>query len=146
MSLRGSCLCGAVRYEINGDLRGVLNCHCSMCRKAHGAAFRTRASVRSGDFQWSAGEHLLTFFESSPGNHRGFCRICGSPMVSKFEHDPSQLGLPLGALDDDPGVRPEMHVFVSSKAPWYSITDNLPQFAGFPMRLGRGPINAEQPE
>lgn len=75
-ALRGSCLCGGVRYEISGPLRGVLNCHCSMCRKAHGAAFRTRASVQAADFRWVLGEDLVTYYESSPGNHRGFCRSC----------------------------------------------------------------------
>ena len=101
--LRGSCLCGGVRYEISGPLRGVLNCHCSMCRKAHGAAFRTRASVNAADFRWVLGEELVTYYESSPGNHRGFCRVCGSPLLSRFDFDPSAYGLPLGALDDDPG-------------------------------------------
>jgi hypothetical protein len=74
--LRGSCLCGGIRYEISGKLYEPLNCHCSMCRKAQGAAFRSRARVQSGDFCWITGKHLLTFFESSPGNHRGFCRVC----------------------------------------------------------------------
>jgi hypothetical protein len=80
--IRGSCLCGGVRYEITGALRGALNCHCSMCRKAHGAAFRSRASVRASDFRWTQGAELVTFYESSPGTHRGFCRVCGSPLLS----------------------------------------------------------------
>ena len=131
--LRGSCLCGGVRYEISGKkLYRALNCHCSMCRKAHGAAFRSRATVRSSDFRLVSGDHLLTFFESSRGNHRGFCRVCGSPIVSKFDAYPSVLGLPLGALDDDPGVRPQLHVYVAYKAPWFAITDDLPQFAEGP--------------
>jgi len=137
-TLRGSCLCGGIRYEINGKLSEALNCHCSMCRKAHGAAFRSRAKVQSADFRWIAGEHLLTFFESSPGNRRGFCRVCGTPILSKYDADSSVFGLPLGALDDDPGIRPEMHVYVASKAPWFSISDNLPQFAERPKRENRG--------
>jgi hypothetical protein len=130
--LHGSCLCRGVRYEIGGRLTDALNCHCSMCRKAHGAAFRSRARVRAADFRLISGEELLTFYESSPGTHRGFCRVCGSPIVSKFDAHPSALGLPLGALDDDPGVRPQMHVYVASKAPWFAITDGLPQFAERP--------------
>jgi hypothetical protein len=132
MMLRGSCLCGGIRYEISGELHDALNCHCSMCRKAQGAAFRSRARVRSADFRLLRGDDLLTFFASSPGNYRGFCRVCGSPMLSKFDDNPSVLSLPLGALDDDPGIRPQMHVFVSSKAPWFAITDDLPQFAELP--------------
>ena len=130
--LRGSCLCGGIRYEISGKLYAALNCHCSMCRKAQGTAFRSRAKVRSADFCWIAGEHLLIFFESSPGNRRGFCRVCGSPMLTKFDADSSVFGLPLGALDDDPGIRTEMHVYVASKAPWFTISDDLPQFAELP--------------
>ena len=130
--LLGSCLCGGIQFEINGKLYEPINCHCSMCRKAQGAAFRSRARVRSGDFRWIAGERLLTFFESSPGNHRGFCRVCGSPILSKFDADMSVLSLPLGALDDDPGIRPQMHVYVANKAPWFTISDDLPQFAELP--------------
>jgi hypothetical protein len=130
--LHGSCLCRGIRYEISGKLTDARNCHCSMCRKAHGAAFRSRASVRTADFRLVSGDDLLTFFESSPGNHRGFCRVCGSPIVSKFDAYPSVLGLPLGALDDDPGIRPAMHVYVTDKAPWHVISDDLPQFTQGP--------------
>jgi hypothetical protein len=132
--LRGSCLCGGVGYEISGPLSGVLNCHCSMCRKAHGAAFRTRASVKAADFRWVRGEEMVTYYESSPGNHRGFCRVCGSPLLSRFDFEPAVYGLPLGALDDDPGKKPKSHVFVAHKAPWYDIIDELPQFAGLPTK------------
>jgi hypothetical protein len=80
--LHGSCLCGGVKFEINGPLHGPNNCHCSMCRKQHGAAFRSRARVAQTDFKWVRGEELVTFYESSPGGFRGFCRICGSPIVN----------------------------------------------------------------
>lgn len=132
--LRGSCLCGSVRYEISGPLSGALNCHCSTCRKAHGAAFRSRARVNAKDFNWVQGEEFVTYFESSPSNYRGFCRVCGSPVLSKSDNDTSAYGLPLGALDDDPGVKPQLHIFVGSKAPWHEITDNLPQFQEYPER------------
>lgn len=125
--IHGSCLCGGIKYRITGALTGARNCHCSMCRKAQGSAFRSRAGVAAADFAFLQGEDLLTFFESSKGNHRGFCRVCGSPILSKFDSDASQYGLPLGALDDDPGMRPEMHIHVASKAPWFEITDDLPQ-------------------
>jgi hypothetical protein len=130
--IRGSCLCGEVRFQINGVLSQARNCHCSMCRKAQGAAFRSRASANAGEFEWVRGESLVTFYESSPGNHRGFCPTCGSPVVSRFDGAP-YYGVPLGALDDDPGVRPELHVHVASKAPWFTITDDLPQLAAGPL-------------
>jgi hypothetical protein len=78
------------------------------------------------------GEELITFYESSPGNHRGFCRVCGSPILSKYDNRPNNYGLPLGALDDDPGIQPKLHVYVANKAPWYTITDDLPQWPGIP--------------
>jgi hypothetical protein len=129
--IRGSCLCGGVRFQINGVLSQARNCHCSMCRKAQGVAFRSRASANVAEFEWVQGESLVTFYESSPGNHGGFCRRCGSPVVSRFD-GASYYGVPLGALDDDPGVRPELHVHVASKAPWFTITDELPQLATGP--------------
>jgi hypothetical protein len=98
--IHASCLCGGVKFRINGALSQARNCHCSMCRKAHGAAFRSRA--------------------------------CGSPVVTRLAHG-LYYGVPLGALDDDPRVRPELHVYVASKAPWFTITDDLPQFAAGPI-------------
>jgi hypothetical protein len=135
--IRGSCLCGGVRFEITGPLTGPLNCHCSMCRKAQGAAFRSRVGVRVVDFHWLSGEELVTYYESSPGAFRGFCRVCGSPVVTRLDparypDQGSRLGVALGLLDDDPGVRPRSHVFVASKAPWFEITDDLPQYAELP--------------
>ena len=132
--LKGSCLCGSIRYEIDGPLDEVRNCHCSMCRKAHSAAFRSRASVKSRDFRWTAGESLVTWYQSSPGTRRGFCSCCGSPLLSRFDDSPEVCGLPLGCLDTDPGVRPAMHIFTGSKAPWFEIADSLPRFEEGPPR------------
>lgn len=129
---KGSCLCGQIKYEIHGALTGVLNCHCSMCRKAHGAAFRTRASVQVKDFRWLSGEYLLTHYESSRGEYRTFCKLCGSNLVTKFEHNKDVYGFPLGTLDTDPEVKPAYHIFVGSKAPWFDIADDLPQHEELP--------------
>jgi len=125
--LRGSCLCGGVKFEVDGQLRDARNCHCSMCRKAHGAAFRTRATVRAADFRYLAGEQLISSYESSPGNNRTFCSRCGSRLITTFAAHPEYYGLPLGILDDDPGIKPTNHVHVASKASWFDITDDLPQ-------------------
>ncbi|HET6146484.1 MAG TPA: GFA family protein [Polyangia bacterium] len=129
MGLHGSCLCGGIRYEIDGPLGRVVNCHCTMCRKATGAAFRTRAAVASADFHWRAGADLLARYRSSPGEERTFCRVCGATLVTLFRDRPAELGLALGTLDDDPGVRATAHVFVGSKASWIEIDDDLPRFA-----------------
>src|SRR5262249_22040035 len=133
--LHGSCLCGGIKFEINGPLIGPSNCYCSLCRKQHGTAFRSRARVAQTDFKWVQGEELVTFYESSPGTFRGFCRVCGSPIINKFsagtplaERDPdapSRYGIALATLDEDRGVRPAGHFFIAYKAPWYEITDNL---------------------
>ncbi len=142
--LRGSCLCGGIKFEITGPLVRPLNCHCTFCRKQQGAAFRSRARVRRSDFKWLQGEELVTYYEATPGYRRGFCRVCGSPIVNGAEpHSPlaqrnphilEEFGIALGVLDDDPGVRPESHVFVRSKAPWFEITDDLTQHAELPPR------------
>ncbi|SEO65683.1 GFA family protein [Aquisalimonas asiatica] len=128
MSLSGSCLCGGVQYEVNGDLSDVYNCHCSMCRKLHASAFRTCAKVRAEDWRTVRGQELLKSYESSPGEFKVFCSTCGSSIHTKFGAKPEVYALPLGTLDTDPGVRAARHVFVGSKAPWFEITDDLPQF------------------
>ena len=129
-NVRGSCLCGGVKFEIIGPLMRVLNCHCSKCRKQHGAAFRSRARVRIEDFKWLQGEQLVRFYQSSPGFYRGFCGACGSPIINKSSQP--EFGVPLGILDGDPNVRPTLHCFVASKVPWLDITDTLPQFPELP--------------
>jgi len=125
--LKGSCLCGGISYEIHAPLSDVINCHCSMCRKAQGSAFRTRASVKVSDFEFLSGKDLLTFYESSPGEKRSFCGVCGATIITKFDYNPEVYGFALGTLDTDPKIEIERHIFTKYKAPWYEITDNIPQ-------------------
>ena len=131
MIKKGSCLCRRVQYEIDGDLEDVLNCHCSMCRKLHASAFRTRAKVQASSWITTQGEEFIKFYESSPGEHKGFCSECGSSLFTKFDAYPEVLGFPLGTLDTDPKVTATRHVYVANKAPWYEITDTLPQSEEF---------------
>jgi hypothetical protein len=98
-----------------------------MCRKLHAAAFRTRAKVATKDWATLTGEEFIKFYESSPGERKGFCSECGSSLFTKFDANPDVLGFPLGTLDTNPNVKPTRHVFVGSKAPWFDITDALPQ-------------------
>jgi len=125
--IRGSCLCRGVRFEIHGTLAGASHCHCSMCRKAHGAAFGTYAAAKAEDFRVVSGEDLITRYRSSPGIVRTFCARCGSTLQWLRESKPEIVDIALGVLDDDPGVRPSAHIYVGSKAPWYEISDGLPQ-------------------
>lgn len=126
MPITGACLCGAVRYEIDGQLLDGGNCHCSMCRKAHGAAFATYASFGPESFRWVNGEDLVSYYDSSPNESRMFCRVCGSTLGATED---GRIGsITLGTVEGDPGIRPRSHIFVGSKAPWHEITDALPQF------------------
>ena len=125
--IRGSCLCGRVRYQVDGELGPVAVCHCGMCRKASGSAFATNASVARSAFHLVAGEDLLQRYESSPGKWRFFCRSCGSPVFGEASDMPDLVRLRLGTFDDDPAVRPSYHFAVDFKAPWWEIADALPQ-------------------
>ncbi len=125
--LEGSCLCRGVRYEIAGKLGPSVHCHCGQCRKASGASFTTNASVATRNFRFVEGEPLVGKFESSPGQFRCFCTRCGSPLIKRLAAKPEEVRLRLGTLDSDPGTKPAAHIFVSFKAPWTIITDDLPQ-------------------
>jgi len=130
--LTGKCLCGAIAYEINGNLGPIVNCHCSKCRRWHGAVFRTRSTIKSNNFKWMRGEENLSKYYSSKNVIKTFCKICGSNLISMYEDKPDYIGLPIGGLEQDPGSRPIANIFVGSKSPWYEITDNLPQYEELP--------------
>lgn len=125
----GSCLCGEVVWQLDGAISLINYCHCSMCRKVHGAPFGAFAHGSASAFAWVHGAGSVSRYESSPNVFRCFCRICGSS-VSVVEDD--DVCIPVGSIDGDPGVRPSVHIFVGSKAPWYDITDGLPRFVRFP--------------
>ena len=102
-----------------------------MCRKLHGAAFGSFLHADAETFRWLAGQGSVQRFESSPGTFRAFCKVCGSntPVI---EDNETHVIIPAGTLDGDPGVRPIVHIHIASKAPWFEVTDGLPQFPGFP--------------
>ncbi|NEP18033.1 MAG: GFA family protein [Leptolyngbya sp. SIO4C1] len=133
MTIRGSCLCGAVSYEITGSFKVMGNCHCSICRKSHGAAFATWGIIDPDQFRWTSGETFVQAYESSPGRQRGFCQKCGTPLVSLHFGEVGEVVV--GTVDDDPGMRPSEHIFVASKAPWHEISDTLPQFDEWPPEI-----------
>lgn len=128
--VRGSCLCGAVRWSYDGAFDRMRHCHCEMCRKLHGSAFATFVSGPIGNLRFDAGEDEIVDYESSPGFHRPFCRRCGS--VVPAPRAEGRTGIPAGALDDDPGIRPSEHIYVRWKAPWDEIADGLPRHDHYP--------------
>jgi hypothetical protein len=129
--VRGSCLCGSISYEARGSILFFNNCHCSMCRKVHGAAYGSFLHTRADGFSWIRGEDQVASFASSAENVRCFCKICGSN-VPVVHGEQDHVIIPAGTLDADPGVSPMVHIFTASKAPWHEITDQLPQFPEFP--------------
>ena len=127
--IRGSCYCGAVRYEVHGKLLMFPICHCPDCRKITGAACSPVLVTEAAGFTIASGGDHLVPFESSPGKFRHFCRTCGSPLFSRVSHRPDMVFIRAGSLDDDPPLRPQVHYWTAMKAPWHEITDALPQHA-----------------
>jgi hypothetical protein len=130
---RGSCLCGAVAYVVTGAPGAHRNCHCSRCRKARAAAHASNLFTTADGVRFTRGEGALASFKLPEARFftQVFCRTCGSPMP-RIDRDRNLAVVPMGSLDDDPGGRPERHIFAASKAPWYAIADDLPQDAEYP--------------
>ncbi len=124
--IRGSCLCGAVRFEID-EVRALTHCQGANCRKLTGAAFASYAHVDTGKFRFVAGEDMTVACESAPGSFRHRCKVCGCLTPGQAPYL-TTISVPAGLLDDDPLVRPRLHVFTASRAPWWTIADALPQY------------------
>lgn len=129
--IRGGCLCGGVRFELDRAVGPFELCHCSRCRKTTGSAFMAALGVRREDFRWLEGRELVTTYdapilESPPAYRSCFCSRCGSPVPDPADESP-WFEIQAGLLEHDPQVRPDKHIFVESKSAWYAITDDLPQ-------------------
>lgn len=119
-------MCGAVRYQVADTFGYAMNCHCSKCRQATGSAFKPMAGIETEKLRLTTGEDQVLRYGDG-GAHDIHCRLCGSLLYSvvregKFVH------VAMGTLVDTPSIRPTRHIFVGSKAPWFEITDDLPQF------------------
>jgi hypothetical protein len=126
--MTGSCLCGAVAYELEGPPVWAHNCHCQRCRKARGAAFASNLFVPIDALRYTRGEALVERYRPPDAERftSCFCRVCGSPLP--YRNEPRDVAVvPMGSLDDDPGLTPRAHIYVGSKAPWFTISDALPQ-------------------
>ena len=125
-TLAGRCECGAVRYRIPDEFRYAMNCHCSRCRAATGSAFKAFAGIEREKLELTDGaDALLVHGEKTLNDTR--CAACGSLLFSVVR-DGAYVHVALGSLVDAPSIRPTHHIFVGSKAPWFEITDDLPQF------------------
>ncbi|HKM99318.1 MAG TPA: GFA family protein [Candidatus Binataceae bacterium] len=130
--IKGSCLCAAVRFEIERAAGPFELCHCHRCRKASGSAFVAGLGVRRDDFRLLAGKDLIASYDApivrEPPPYRVFfCSRCGSPVP-----DPAPASewfeIPAGLLDDDPQIKPDKHIFVELNPLWFEISDDLPQY------------------
>lgn len=139
--LKGSCLCGAVAFEVEALPGKVFNCHCSQCRKSHGAAFATQAFARGETLRFIRGEDDLTAY-TGHGGVRVFCRHCGSRLMNHAPNKGLYLSVALSCIDnldtfaaaDLPA--PVAHAFVDSKAPWHTPSAEIPTFPELPDGTG----------
>lgn len=125
--INGSCLCGKVTFKAGGEFSDMMHCHCSMCRKIHGSQFATYLTAT--ECEYASGEEYVQPYESSDGFVRVFCKVCGSVLPESNED--GKYAIPAGLLDEDPGIRPEAHIFTESKATGYAIHDELPQMTHY---------------
>jgi hypothetical protein len=124
--LTGGCWCGAVRYRVADEFLYASNCHCSRCRAATGSAFKPFAGIEREKLEITDGrDGLLVVGDDDLNDTR--CAACGSLLYSVVR-DGEYVHVALGSLADEPGIRPTKHIFIGSKAPWFEVTDDLPQF------------------
>jgi hypothetical protein len=126
--LAGKCYCGAVAYAVADEFTYALNCHCSGCRRVTGSAFKPFAGIARDKFTLTKGADGLLIY-GKPSNHDAHCKSCGSLLYSVVRGG-AFVHVTLGTLVDAPSIRPTAHIFVGSKAPWFTITDDLPQYDG----------------
>lgn len=130
--IRGHCECGSVSYQADCEISDFSHCHCSQCRRLHGAAFVTFAEVEGKKFRYLSGENAIKVYASSDGSDRIFCGNCGSNILVATKSYPDFVYLSMGTVDGNPDHPPAYHAYVGSKAPWHEITDGAAQYEGDP--------------
>ena len=128
--ITGGCLCSGVRYEVRGPFLRASYCHCSRCRRHSGAAASAQGRVRRSDFSLVSGADLIRVFRPEGGSVKAFCVACGSSLFGGTWPEGPEVSIRLGTVDGDPGIRPQFHTYVGSKAVWADILDDLPQHVG----------------
>lgn len=130
--LTGSCLCGSVKYQYDGEIEEISHCHCSQCRKAQGSAFASVAPILSAQFSLTEGQSFIKEFRSTPNKVRAFCRECGSPLYSAKDELPEIKRLRIGTLDSEVHCTHSYHIYADSKASWYQIPEDDVQYSTKP--------------
>lgn len=127
----GQCLCGSIKYSVDQLEPKMGNCHCTMCRKFHGAAYATYGEAKAENFHWLQGEENLQEYTAENGTIRKFCKNCGSSLIFQVANDTGKLvEFSLGTLDSDINQTPDVHIFTANKANWLELEDKLPKFEG----------------
>lgn len=126
--IKGHCECRQISFEADSEITDYSHCHCSQCRRMHGAAFATFAGVKRDSFRYSSGEDVLTMYKSSGNHNRYFCKICGSNILVELTDFPDELYVSMSAIEGDPEKPEGYHIYVGSKAPWHEIQDDLKQY------------------
>lgn len=126
--IRGCCECRRVQFEVEGEIKDFSHCHCSQCRRLHGAAYATFAAVERAQFRYLKGETGLMVYASSKKNDRKFCSTCGSPILVEAKNEPELLYLSMSTIEGNPPHPKGYHAWVGSKAPWHEINDDLEKF------------------
>lgn len=128
----GSCLCGAVRFEVEGVFERFYLCHCEYCRKDTGSAHAANLFSSTADLRWISGEDTIRSFNLPSTRHtKCFCSICGSALPS-MQMNGELLVVPAGSLNSEVPIRPNAHIFVSSKAGWDEALEKIPTAEKFP--------------
>lgn len=126
--ITGRCECGQVAYQVDGGVNDFSHCHCSQCRRLHGAAFASFAGVERKAFSYLPGKDGVARYASSSTHSRVFCPNCGSNIMVELESEPDAFYLAMGTMDGDLELPQGYHIYVGSRASWHSINDELPQY------------------
>jgi hypothetical protein len=129
LPITGGCLCGGVRFEVSEPFAAAQYCHCTRCQRRSGTAFSASAAAVPGSLRIVEGEERVRAFRPDDGWAKFFCADCGGHLYSQSHEDTDQIGVRLGAVDGDPGVRPSSHQYVAYAAPWHPLPDDgLPRY------------------
>ncbi|MDG1857816.1 MAG: GFA family protein [Emcibacteraceae bacterium] len=131
--ITGRCECAKITYQIDGEIFDYSHCHCSQCRRLHGAEYASFGGVKRSEFSYLTGEDHLGHFASSPSHDRVFCKNCGSSIMVALDDEPEGYYVSMGTMDGNPKLPPEYHIFVGSKAPWHTIHGDGAQYETEPV-------------